>query len=220
MPLPERNKDESRENFISRCMSNNKVSEEYPDQKQRIAVCLSKASEGLNSLASADLKYNVEELGYTEDITEDNFYIPAAAEYVDFEDQPEEWDIAEAKPGLWENIRKKKEREGKNYRPAQPGDPDRPTKEQIDRAKSEHEAYADHAEADKPGKDDPRRTPAPKKDQKKGSKKNKPDSAKNPSGKITFSEFLHEWPPRICGCRPCLGHRVLLPAFDGNGDLV
>tara|TARA_A100001201_G_scaffold45805_1_gene46612 strand:+ start:877 stop:1941 length:1065 start_codon:yes stop_codon:yes gene_type:complete len=42
--------------------------------------------------------------------------------------------------------------------------------------------------ADKPSKNDPRRTPAPKKDQKKGSKKNKPDSAKNPSGKITFSK--------------------------------
>ena len=42
--------------------------------------------------------------------------------------------------------------------------------------------------ADKPGPKDPRRTPAPKKDQKKGSKKNKPDSAKNPSGKITFSK--------------------------------
>ena len=42
--------------------------------------------------------------------------------------------------------------------------------------------------ADKPSKKDPRRTPAPKKDQKKGSKKNKPDSAKNPSGKITFSK--------------------------------
>ena len=169
-------------------MSNDKVSKEYPDQQQRIAVCLSKASEDLTSFAAADLKYNVEEFGYTEDITEDNFYIPATADYVDFKEQTEEWDIAEAKPGLWENIRKKKEREGKNYRPAQPGDPDRPTKEQIDRAKSEHEAYADHAEADKPGKDDPRRTPAPKKDQKKGSKKNKPDSAKNPSGKITFSK--------------------------------
>jgi hypothetical protein len=31
-----------------------------------------------------------------------------------------------SKPGLWENIRKKKEREGKKYRPAKPGDPDRP----------------------------------------------------------------------------------------------
>lgn len=30
------------------------------------------------------------------------------------------------KPGLWENIRKKKEREGKKYKPAKPGDPDRP----------------------------------------------------------------------------------------------
>jgi len=29
-------------------------------------------------------------------------------------------------PGLWENIRKKKERMGKNYRPAKPGDKDRP----------------------------------------------------------------------------------------------
>jgi hypothetical protein len=44
------------------------------------------------------------------------------------------------------------------------------------------------AEADKPGKSDPRRTPAPKKDQKKGSKKNKPDSAKDDKGKISFNE--------------------------------
>jgi hypothetical protein len=34
-----------------------------------------------------------------------------------------------SKPGLWENIRKKKEREGKKYRPAKPGDPDRPDPE-------------------------------------------------------------------------------------------
>ena len=33
---------------------------------------------------------------------------------------------SEAKQGLWDNIRKKKEREGKNYRPAKPGDKDRP----------------------------------------------------------------------------------------------
>lgn len=34
--------------------------------------------------------------------------------------------IAGEKPGLWENIRKKKERMGKNYKPAKPGDKDRP----------------------------------------------------------------------------------------------
>lgn len=47
---------------------------------------------------------------------------------------------------------------------------------------------ASKTQADKPGPKDPRRTPAPKKDQKKGSKKNKPDSAKDDKGKITFSE--------------------------------
>jgi len=34
------------------------------------------------------------------------------------------------KPGLWENIRKKREREGKKYRPAKPGDKDRPDPKQ------------------------------------------------------------------------------------------
>ena len=34
------------------------------------------------------------------------------------------------RPGLWDNIRKKKEREGKNYRPAKPGDKDRPDSKQ------------------------------------------------------------------------------------------
>jgi len=34
------------------------------------------------------------------------------------------------RPGLWENIRKKKEREGKNYKPAKKGDKDRPDTEQ------------------------------------------------------------------------------------------
>jgi hypothetical protein len=64
--------------------------------------------------------------GYTEEITEDNFVIPAEADYEDFSEDTEEWDIAEAKPGLWENIRKKKQREGDDYKPAKPGDPDRP----------------------------------------------------------------------------------------------
>lgn len=53
-------------------------------------------------------------------------------------------------------------------------------------AKKKSKAF--QAIADKPGPKDPRRTPAPKKDQKKGSKKNKPDSAKDDKGKITFSE--------------------------------
>jgi hypothetical protein len=36
----------------------------------------------------------------------------------------------ESKPGLWENIRKKKDRMGKKYKPAKTGDKDRPDPEQ------------------------------------------------------------------------------------------
>jgi hypothetical protein len=42
---------------------------------------------------------------------------------------PVETEIAN-KPGLWDNIRKKKEREGKKYKPAKPGDKDRPDPDQ------------------------------------------------------------------------------------------
>ena len=40
----------------------------------------------------------------------------------------DDWDCeeCEAKRGLWDNIRDKKKREGKNYRPSKPGDSDRP----------------------------------------------------------------------------------------------
>ena len=175
MPLPKKGEKESREQFISRCMSNEETKKEFPDNQQRVAVCLSKA--GASAMESADFIYHMETFGYTEDINENNFYVPEESEYVDFQDETEEWDISVAKPGLWENIRKKKEREGKNYKPARTEKEGRPSQEELKKAQS-----------DKPGPRDPRRTPAPKKDQKRGSKKNKPDSAKNPSGKITFSK--------------------------------
>lgn len=46
---------------------------------------------------------------------------------------------AGSKPGLWDNIRKKKEREGKNYRPAKKGDKDRPDPDAWKKAQSEYE---------------------------------------------------------------------------------
>ena len=76
-------------------------------------------------------------LGYEEEINEDNFHIPLEAEYVDFAENVEEWDIAGEKPGLWDNIRKKKEKEGKKYRPAKVGDPDRPSKDAWKKAQSQ-----------------------------------------------------------------------------------
>jgi hypothetical protein len=40
MPIPSRNKDEDRQKFISRCMSDETMKKDYNDTKQRIAVCL------------------------------------------------------------------------------------------------------------------------------------------------------------------------------------
>lgn len=56
-------------------------------------------------------------------------------------DDCEQAEAAKKKPGLWENIRRKKERMGKNYRPAKPGDPDRPTKEALEKSQSELDEF-------------------------------------------------------------------------------
>jgi hypothetical protein len=138
MPIPERREGEERGKFVSRCMSDDNLQREYPDRDQRLAICVSKAAEGLDFIAAADFNLTANEYGWEEEIDEDNFYVPAEAEYEEGYDdeESEEWDISVAKPGLWENIRKKKEREGKNYKPAKKGDKDRPDPEAWKKAQS------------------------------------------------------------------------------------
>lgn len=41
MPLPAPKKGESRDIFIGRCMSDENIKEDFPTQKQRLAVCFS-----------------------------------------------------------------------------------------------------------------------------------------------------------------------------------
>jgi hypothetical protein len=136
MPIPSRRKDEQKDNFVSRCMSNETMKKDYPDEKQRVAICIQQATADCNCIEAADFQMQIEAYGYEEELNEDNFYVPTSAEYVDFGETTEEWDCAAEKPGLWENIRKKREREGKNYKPAKPGDPDRPNKEAWKKAQS------------------------------------------------------------------------------------
>ena len=154
MPIPSKRKDEDKNGFMSRCIGDEGMKNEFPNQAQRTAVCMSKATEDLQYVEVADFQLYFEQYGSEEELTEDNFYIPHPEEYLTMaqiraenygyssEDEEEdddtetededddaeamEWDIAKEKPGLWENIRKKREREGKNYKPAKKGDPDRP----------------------------------------------------------------------------------------------
>jgi hypothetical protein len=47
-----------------------------------------------------------------------------------------EIDIQAKDKGLWYNIQQKKKRMGKNYRPAKPGSPDRPSQESLKKAQA------------------------------------------------------------------------------------
>jgi hypothetical protein len=61
-------------------------------------------------------------------ITED--YMRTIHDFVKYVPSDDDNSFAGNKPGLWDNIRKKKEREGKNYKPAKRGDKDRPDPDQ------------------------------------------------------------------------------------------
>jgi hypothetical protein len=61
-------------------------------------------------------------------ITED--YMRTIHDFVKYVPSDDDDAYAADRPGLWENIRKKREREGKKYKPAKPGDKDRPDPEQ------------------------------------------------------------------------------------------
>ena len=135
MPIPQKRKDEDRTKFIARCMGDKVMKKDYPENDQRIAICLDQATAECDCVEDADFRMSFS-IGYEEDINEENLYIPSEAEYEDFGEETEEWDVAAAKPGLWENIRKKKEREGKKYKPAKRGDPDRPDPESWKKAQS------------------------------------------------------------------------------------
>lgn len=46
MPIPTPKKDQNKQEFLSSCMSNEAMKQEYPDSKQRVAVCLSQTKGG------------------------------------------------------------------------------------------------------------------------------------------------------------------------------
>lgn len=40
MPIPKRKQNEDKNKYVSRCMSNETMKKDYPDTKQRVAICL------------------------------------------------------------------------------------------------------------------------------------------------------------------------------------
>lgn len=75
MPIPSKRKDEEKNSFMSRCMSDEVMKKEFPDQAQRTAVCMSKAVENEDYIAAADFQIYFEQYGSEEEVDGD-IYIP------------------------------------------------------------------------------------------------------------------------------------------------
>jgi hypothetical protein len=101
MPIPKPEKNEDRQKFVQRCMGNETMKKDYPENDQRIAICLgqtrkrSKSSVLSYVLDILGLSFGeyCEECGNEEELTSDNIIIPEADDYVDFAEETEEYDL-------------------------------------------------------------------------------------------------------------------------------
>lgn len=103
MPIPSRKQGEDKNTYVSRCMGNETMKKDYPDQKQRVAICLgqTRTKKSKSSLFNQvleilgfDLSYQCDDcLGYEEDLTLANLIIPSDSDYVDFGEDIEDYEI-------------------------------------------------------------------------------------------------------------------------------
>lgn len=114
MPIPSRKKNEDAKKFVSRCMSNETMKKEYPDNKQRVAICLGQTRKSKGSLFDQvldilkyALAYDKCESceGYEEELTFDNLIIPSEADYIECDEIPEEFDIMSLAKYMYEDPR-------------------------------------------------------------------------------------------------------------------
>ena len=61
MPLPKPSLGESRDEFLGRCVGDDKVTSEFPDRDQRVAVCISQFEGGKMSEQQIDLEEYIED---------------------------------------------------------------------------------------------------------------------------------------------------------------
>jgi hypothetical protein len=88
------------------------------------------ATEILNSLENPRVKENLTESWLQGKIAVTEDYMRTIHDFIMYVAEATDTISAADRPGLWENIRRKKERMGKKYKPAQVGDKDRPDSKQ------------------------------------------------------------------------------------------
>lgn len=102
MPIPKPKQNEDSQKFVVRCMGNETMKKEYPDQKQRVAICLGqtkKKSKGglldqvLDILGFSFAYNDCEACGDIEEVILSTIIPPKNEDYVDFGEETEELEI-------------------------------------------------------------------------------------------------------------------------------
>jgi hypothetical protein len=105
MPIPKPNKDESKKDFLSRCMGNDTMVKDYENPSQRYAICIGQTKGFLLQQTCAYLQcssecedeedeYEEDEEDNEEELTMSNLFIPSNEDYVDFGETTEEFDLS------------------------------------------------------------------------------------------------------------------------------
>jgi hypothetical protein len=99
MPIPKPKQNEDSQKFVARCMGNEIMKKDYPDQKQRVALCLGQTRKNtkgnlLNQVLNIlgfSLSFNdCEECGDVEEVSLSNIVPPNDEDYVDFGEETQE----------------------------------------------------------------------------------------------------------------------------------
>ena len=96
MPIPKPEDSEKSKNFVARCMGDETMKKEYPNNSQRVAICLGQTKKSSSSILEevADAIEYIQfleelDLGSTEEVTAENLYIPEEDEYDDTDEEIE-----------------------------------------------------------------------------------------------------------------------------------
>jgi hypothetical protein len=127
-------------NSIQSILPNSKSSDEEEMQEYKndfyemsvgsLRAIMNHSQHILENLDKAEVRENLTESWLQGKIAITEDYMRTIHDFIMFVSEDSDNTDAGDKPGLWDNIRKKREREGKNYKPSKPGDKDRPDPEQ------------------------------------------------------------------------------------------
>lgn len=103
MPIPNPSEKENKQSFVQRCMSDDIMKKEYPDSKQRVAICLGKTKQTKGTLMDRVLealgfmtKFGCDDCEESEEITSSNFILPNSQDYIETDEETEDYEVPSA----------------------------------------------------------------------------------------------------------------------------